>query len=158
MVWLKIAIFTVLAPGTVLFYLPYAIGSAAAAAMSLGPLRFAGLPLILVGFAIYLRCAWDFGSRGRGTPAPIDPPRELVVQGLYRYVRNPMYVGGLTILIGQVLWFRAPALLLYAGAVFLAFYLFVVVYEEPALTRKFGESYLRYRNAVPRWIPHRPSA
>jgi protein-S-isoprenylcysteine O-methyltransferase Ste14 len=102
-----------------------------------------------------LWCAWDFTFAGRGTPAPIDPPKELVVQGLYRYVRNPMYVGILSILLGEALLFASWSLFGYAAVVFILFFLFVVLYEEPILMRKFGESYLQYCKNVPRWIPWR---
>jgi len=111
------------------------------------------LVFILIGASIYLRCAWDFAFAGRGTPAPIDPPKELVVRGLYRYVRNPMYVGVLSVVVGQAIWFEARGLFAYAALCFLLFFAFVVLYEEPALRRKFGESYERYCNEVPRWIP-----
>ncbi|HYV05759.1 MAG TPA: isoprenylcysteine carboxylmethyltransferase family protein, partial [Blastocatellia bacterium] len=77
----------------------------------------------------------------------------LVARGLYRYVRNPMYVGMVSILIGETLLFQSFALLAYAGTVLLVFHLFVVLYEEPALTRKFGDSYRQFRETVPRWIP-----
>jgi protein-S-isoprenylcysteine O-methyltransferase Ste14 len=94
-----------------------------------------------------------FYSARRGTPAPIDPPKELVVRGLYRYVRNPMYVGVLSVLIGEALLFESARLFWYGAAVFLLFNLFVILYEEPALGRKFGKSYQDYRAAVGRWLP-----
>jgi len=108
---------------------------------------------MLLGAAIYFRCAWDFAFAGRGTPAPIDPPKELVVKGLYRYTRNPMYIGVLTLLFGEAVFFASRQILIYAGVVFLIFHLFVMLYEEPALRRKFGDSYQRYCSAVPRWFP-----
>jgi protein-S-isoprenylcysteine O-methyltransferase Ste14 len=111
----------------------------------------------LLGAAIYFWCAWDFTFAGKGTPAPIYPPKELVATGLYRYVRNPMYAGILTLLLGEALFFASWRLLEYAGFVFLAFHLFVTLYEEPALRQKFGDSYKRYCATVSRWIP-KPSA
>ena len=90
---------------------------------------------------------------GTGTPAPIDPPRNLVVSGLYRFVRNPMYVGVALVLLSEAALFGSFRLLEYALIVWAAFFLFVVAYEEPALRRKFGVSYQAYFEAVPRWIP-----
>ena len=110
---------------------------------------------MLLGASIYLWCAWDFTFAGRGTPAPIDPPKALVVRGLYRYMRNPMYVGVLSILVGEALFFESRTLFEYAAIVFIFFYLFVVLYEEPVLKQKFGEPYQRYRQTVPRWLPLR---
>ena len=153
----KTLVFTVLVPGTVTLYLPRRIlFSERADTLPLGAARFLGIPLITAGAAIYLWCAWDFATAGRGTPAPIDPPKELVARGLYRFVRNPMYVGIALVLLGEALVFRSEALLLYAAVVFLFFNLFVFFYEEPALERKFGEAYERYRASVPRWIPRIP--
>lgn len=83
---------------------------------------------------------------------PNDPPRKLVVQGLYSCVRNPMYVGVLAVLVGEAMFFASLALLQMAGIMFLLFHLFIVFYEEPALKRQFGESYRRYCAAVPRWL------
>ena len=90
---------------------------------------------------------------GRGTPAPIDPPKELVARGLYRYVRNPMYVGVMSILVGEALIFASRTLVWYAVTVFIGFNLFVLLYEEPTLRHKFGAAYERYCAAVPRWLP-----
>ena len=102
---------------------------------------------------IYLWCAWDFAFAGKGTPAPIDPPKDLVVRGLYKHIRNPMYVGVLSMVLGQAFWFETATLFIYAGVGFLMFNAFVFFYEEPALTRKFGPAYGRYCDAVPRWLP-----
>jgi protein-S-isoprenylcysteine O-methyltransferase Ste14 len=113
------------------------------------------LVLGIAGFAIYLWCAFDF-ARAAGTPAPIDPPRELVARGLYRYSRNPMYVGVLSMVAAQALAIASWATLLYAAALFLAFHSFVVLYEEPTLSESFGAAYQRYRESVPRWIPRVP--
>ena len=114
----------------------------------------AALPSIL-GFAVALRCVWDFGWTGRGTPAPIAPPKRLVVVGFYRYVRNPMYVGffagwiGLWIVFGQAS--RAALGVLLTAVV--AVVLFVIMYEEPHLQRIFGADYETYCRNVPRWLP-----
>jgi protein-S-isoprenylcysteine O-methyltransferase Ste14 len=152
---LKTLIFTVFVPGTVAIWIPYRILSSAGSrgSISIGGVRYFGLAVITIGALIYLWCAWDFTFAGKGTPAPIDPPRELVVKGLYRYVRNPMYAGVLSVVLGQATWFEAPRLFAYAGLVFVLFSAFVLIYEEPALKRKFGASYKQYCERVPRWIP-----
>lgn len=157
MVLIKTTIFTVLVPGTVTILVPYWLLSSPSSPlpMQLGGFRYSGVLPILIGTAIYFWCAWDFTFAGRGTPAPIDPPKELVVQGLYRYVRNPMYVGILSILLGEALLFASWRLFEYTAVVFIIFFLFVVFYEEPILRQNFGESYRRYCMSVPRWIPWR---
>lgn len=155
MVYLKALLFLVLFPGTVIVYLPLWILSSRAdiATVPIEGWGFIGLLFTIPGIAILLRCVWDFAHSGKGTPAPIDPPKELVVKGLYRYVRNPMYVGILMALIGESILFRSYAVLAYTGVVFLAFTAFVFFYEERVLKTKFGESYERYLKEVPRWIP-----
>jgi protein-S-isoprenylcysteine O-methyltransferase Ste14 len=150
----KTLLFTLVAPATVTIYLPYWLLSAQPGPPQLGALRYFGLLPILCGAAINCWCAWDFVVTGRGTPAPFDPPQELVVRGLYAYVRNPMYVGVMAILLGETLLFASRTLLWYAATVFVGFNLFVLLYEEPTLRRKFGASYQSYCAAVPRWLPH----
>jgi protein-S-isoprenylcysteine O-methyltransferase Ste14 len=114
----------------------------------------AAVPSVL-GFAVALRCIWDFGWTGHGTPAPFAPPQRLVVVGFYRYVRNPMYVGffvgwlGLWIIFGRA----SVIAIAVACAVLLGVHLFVMFYEEPTLRRKFGADYERYCENVRRWIP-----
>lgn len=114
----------------------------------------AAVPSVL-GFAIALRCVWDFGWTGRGTPAPVAPPKRLVVVGFYRYVRNPMYVGfaagwvGLWIVLGHA---NRTAITV-AVIVALGVHLFVVLYEEPTLALKFGSEYQEYCHNVRRWWP-----
>jgi len=111
-----------------------------------------GATLICVGVAIYLWCAWDFVSKGLGTPAPIDAPRVLVVKGLYRFTRNPMYVGVSSMILGQSVYFGSARLLAYLACIVTAFHLFVRLYEEPTLRRLFGSQYDDYRQQVPRWL------
>ena len=154
MTWLKTLIFTVVVPGTVTIYVPRWLLSTEQfqPSFDLGLAHYLGLVLITLGAAIYGWCAWDFTFSGKGTPAPIDPPKELVVRGLYRYTRNPMYVGVLTVLLGEVLWFGSWLVAIYAGAVALLFHLFITFYEEPVLQRNFGDAYQRYRARVPRWL------
>ncbi len=118
-----------------------------------GPLAYLAFPLWFVGGVIILWCFMDFALKGRGTPNPIDPPKELVATGPYRYVRNPIYVGVLILIAGHLLWFKTIWMLVYAVVVFLVCHSFVVLYEEPTLKRKFGETYEDYSRSVPRWIP-----
>jgi protein-S-isoprenylcysteine O-methyltransferase Ste14 len=155
LILLKTIIFTIVVPCTVTILLPYYFLSSRKSLLpaQIGSFQNGGALAILFGTAIYFRCAWDFTFAGRGTPAPVDPPKELVVRGLYRYVRNPMYVGVLSILFGEALLFESRVLFQYAAGVFLIFFLVVVVYEEPVLRHKFGESYRQYCESVPRWIP-----
>lgn len=152
MLLLKTLIFTVVIPGAVTIYLPYSLLPSSHAAQPNG-FHDLGLLPILSGALIYFWCAWDFMIAGRGTPAPVDPPKELVARGLYRHVRNPMYVGVAAIILGESLLFGSRALLWYALAVVSMFHLWVLIYEEPTLRGKFGESYARYCRAVPRWLP-----
>jgi protein-S-isoprenylcysteine O-methyltransferase Ste14 len=114
-----------------------------------------GVALMAIGAALALGCVALFVGVGRGTPAPFDAPRRFVAVGPYRYVRNPMYVGGFTLLLGWSLFRNSVSLLVFAGAFVLFFHLFVVAYEEPTLRQKFGAEYERYLASVPRWIPLR---
>jgi len=149
--FLKNLLFTLLAPGTIGVYAPLVIARGRVAAG--GPTLLAGGLLMAAGAALYVWCVCDFAVRGRGTPAPIDPPKTLVVGGPYRYSRNPMYVAVLAAVLGWSVVFRSVHLLVYAGAVALAFTLFVRLYEEPHLTREFGAAYEAYRSRVGRWLP-----
>jgi protein-S-isoprenylcysteine O-methyltransferase Ste14 len=149
---LRSLLFLILAPGMVAGYIPLALlrrGSQ----IETGFFSYLAFPVWMIGSTILLWSFWNFLVQGRGTPAPIDPPKELVATGFYRYVRNPMYVGVLAIIIGHFLWFGYWNLLIYAIIVFVAFHTFVTYYEEPTLRRKFGISYENYLKKVPRWIP-----
>jgi protein-S-isoprenylcysteine O-methyltransferase Ste14 len=119
----------------------------------LGLLEAIGLGLTLAGASLTLWCIFTFIFAGKGTPAPFDPPRRLVVRGPYRWVRNPMYLGGVLAIAGASLYFRSAALAAYAAAFLVLAAIFVRFYEEPALERTFGEEYRRYRRDVRRWIP-----
>jgi protein-S-isoprenylcysteine O-methyltransferase Ste14 len=147
----KTLLFTIVAPGMVGVYIPYRLRGPGPHAIS--TLGVIGLAPIVVGVAIYLWCAWDFAAFGKATPFPLDAPKQLVARGLYRFIRNPMYVGVLLVIFGQALWFGSLATLWYGLGISLMFHLFVILYEEPALRRQFGEPYTRYLNTVPRWIP-----
>jgi protein-S-isoprenylcysteine O-methyltransferase Ste14 len=149
---LKSLLFLIAAPGMVAGYIPLALLTSGAQ-IETGIFSYLAFPLWLVGIAILLWSFWNFLHEGRGTPAPIDPPKELVAAGFYRYVRNPMYVGILAAVLGHFLWFGYWNLLIYGVVVFLAFHTFVTYYEEPTLKKKFGAAYEDYRRKVPRWIP-----
>jgi protein-S-isoprenylcysteine O-methyltransferase Ste14 len=123
------------------------------AQLETGIFAYLAFPFWLIGAVIVLWSFWNFLIQGRGTPAPIDPPKQMVATGFYRHVRNPMYVGVLAIIIGHFLWFGYWNLLIYAAIVFVAFHAFVMYYEEPTLKRKFGAVYEDYLRKVPRWIP-----
>ena len=109
-----------------------------------------------VGAVVYLHCLWLFAVRGRGTPAPFDPPRILVWRGLYKWVRNPMYLGTLTLVTGEAVFLRSNHILVYLICLTCAVHLFVLGYEEDSLRRQFGAMYEDYKRAVPRWLPRKP--
>lgn len=155
----KTLLFTLVVPGTVAIWLPAQLLPAEVlqAGGQFGVLSVGGIILMALGAAIYLKCAWDFTFTGRGTPAPIDPPKELVARGLYRYTRNPMYVGVLSVLLGETWWWVSGSLLVYAVLVGLLFHSFIILYEEPALRRQFGVAYEKYCQTVPRWLGPRSS-
>jgi protein-S-isoprenylcysteine O-methyltransferase Ste14 len=119
----------------------------------LGLLGSAGITVGAVGGALALWCVGTFALVGKGTPAPFDPPRKLVVQGPYRYVRNPMYIGAALALGGAAIFYRSLPLLGYVGLFLLATHAFVVWYEEPTLARLFGDDYQAYCARVRRWLP-----
>jgi protein-S-isoprenylcysteine O-methyltransferase Ste14 len=115
--------------------------------------ELAGIVVGAVGGALALWCIAAFAVVGKGTPAPFDPPRKLVVQGPYRYVRNPMYIGAALALSGAAIFYRSIPLLGYLGLFLLATHLFVIWYEEPTLVHLFGDDYQAYRVRVRRWLP-----
>jgi protein-S-isoprenylcysteine O-methyltransferase Ste14 len=154
------AVFFVLAPGVVAGLVPWWLTGWRARALSSWwlPLRVAGAVLLVAGVAVLVHAFARFVVEGLGTPAPVAPTRELVVGGLYRYVRNPMYLAVLAAIVGQALVLGRLVLLPYAAVVGAAFAAFVHWYEEPALTRQFGARYQAYRRAVPGWWPRRRPA
>jgi protein-S-isoprenylcysteine O-methyltransferase Ste14 len=119
-------------------------------------LRPLGWALAVAGGLLVFWCVATFATRGRGTPAPFDPPREFVAAGPYRYVRNPMYLGASGVILGAGLVLRSPAIAGLSVLFLLVFHLFVLLYEEPALQRRFGDPYRRYRSSVRRWLPRAP--
>jgi protein-S-isoprenylcysteine O-methyltransferase Ste14 len=113
-----------------------------------------GWVLIAAGVALYVACAfWGFAIRGKGTPLPLDPPKKLVVEGPYRVVRNPMYWGVGSVVLGEAVVFHSLALAELAAVFAVGVTLFVLLYEEPALRRKFGAEFEEYCRRVPRWLP-----
>lgn len=147
-------LWAILLPGVVAGYVPWRFFGLSRVRLSVvNPQHLVGLLCIGMGLALLGSCIWEFARTGRGTLAPVDPPRELVVGGLYRYVRNPMYLSVTTIVFGEALLAGSPALLVYWAIWFLAANLFVIAYEEPTLRRRFGRSYDLYRQQVRRWLP-----
>jgi protein-S-isoprenylcysteine O-methyltransferase Ste14 len=149
---LKTLLFTIFVPGTVLGLVPLWL-LRGFPRPERGPVTWLGVLFILIGGAVYFRCAWEFAVRGLGTPAPIAPTKFLVTTALHRYVRNPMYIGVFGVLLGEIVAFRSAMLREYAAFFCVAVQLFVIFYEEPTLRRQFGDSYEEYRRSVPRWIP-----
>lgn len=151
-------VFTVIVPGTVTVVLPWMILREAGVTMPepWSAVQYAALLVLCVGVVTYFWCLWDFVVSGRGIPLPLDHPKHLVVRGLYRYVRNPMYLGVLCVLVGEVSFLQSRALFLYSIAWFLIIHAVVLLYEEPALRTKFGAEYDRYAGSVRRWLPGRP--
>jgi protein-S-isoprenylcysteine O-methyltransferase Ste14 len=148
------AVFFVLAPGIVAGFAPWWISRRGADTQSLGwPLLGLGAVLIAAGVLVLLDSFVRFALQGMGTPAPVFPTRNLVVTGLYRYVRNPMYVAVFAVIVGQSLVLGNVRVLGYAALVWLAFHLFVLAYEEPTLRKKYGDEYKVFCSNVPRWIP-----
>ena len=147
------AVFLVIAPGTLAGYIPWTFTRWQMRAPFFPFARGVGVALIVAGAPALLDSFARFALQGLGTPAPVAPPSRLVVSGLYRYVRNPMYVSVTSIIFGQALLFGSVRLLYYGAAVALAFHLFVWLYEEPALRAKFGEQYETYCRNVHRWLP-----
>jgi len=150
-------LWTALAPGMVTGYLPYRIvfhwypGDIP----PWNEVRIFGVALILPGVVILVACIWRFAVSGKGTLSPLDAPRRLVTGGIYRYVRNPMYLAVMLILLGETLMFHSIPLAIYTALCFGFFNLLVLCYEEPALRRKFGEEYIRYCQTAGRWLPRK---
>jgi len=135
--------------------IPYKIVSSPNHALlfDIGPCRYFGLAPIALGAAAYIWCSHSFAFQGKGTPIPLTPTRELVVAGLYRFVRNPMYIAAFMVLAGETLLFQSKGMLVYFLIVFAGLNFQVLCLEEPYLEERFGDSYRRYRRAVRRWIP-----
>ena len=154
-VLVRTATYATLFVGLLLVFLPRRIlqASGIGPPTTLGLLKVAGVLVGVAGGALALWCILAFAMLGKGTPAPFDPPRRLVVAGPYRYVRNPMYIGAGLALAGAAMFYGSLPLLGYTGLFLLVTHAFVVFYEEPTLARLFGEQYRAYRARVHRWLP-----
>ena len=135
------------------FYLPYQIAFLDKPIFELSIFRYLAFPFWLIGTLIIIWCSVDIIRKGRGTPAHIDPPKQLVITGPYRYVRNPIYIGALLIQLGYILWFASGIMIIYFLFFVLAFHILIVFIEEPVLKNAFGTAYEEYSKIVPRWIP-----
>ena len=150
---IKSLIFVVLMGGTVMVLIPLELlSSSHRLNIEIGFFRYFGLIPVILGITICLWCWREFIFEGKGTPAPHDPPKKLVTSGLYKFTRNPMYVGVIFVLVGEALLSESALLLSYAGLIFLIFHIWIIITEEPYLRYKFGESYKRYCESVPRWL------
>jgi protein-S-isoprenylcysteine O-methyltransferase Ste14 len=147
-------VFLVLAPGVVAGLVPWLLTGWEVRHRRL-PLQVVGALLLGAGIVVLVQAFARFVVEGLGTPAPVAPPERLVVGGLYRYVRNPMYLAVTATIVGQALLLGRPELLLYSLAFLAVVVAFVRWYEEPTLRRRFGAEYEEYRRAVPGWWPHR---
>ena len=123
--------------------------------VQLSAVRYLAVVPLVLGIVMCVSAIWGFAAIGRGTPAPFDPPRHLVMQGIFRYVRNPIYVGSCLIVVSEAILLQALTLpvIFWLAVVFAAVHLLVVLYEEPVLKKKFGAEYEQYLKHVPRWIP-----
>ena len=148
-------VFLFVAPGIVAGLIPWWISGYRMEPPLLGVelLRWLGVVLVLLGAVVLVETFARFALQGLGTPAPIAPTKSLVVTGSYRFVRNPMYVAVVSLILGQGLLFGSLPVLAYGAVIWLTVHLFVISYEEPTLERTFGEQYARYRANVRRWIP-----
>jgi protein-S-isoprenylcysteine O-methyltransferase Ste14 len=151
------AVFLLVAPGFAAGLVPWLLTGWDAAVDVPPVLVVAGVVLVVAGAGVLLHAFARFVVEGLGTPAPVAPPERLVIGGLYRWVRNPMYIAVAATIVGQALILGRPGLLLYAVLFGAAVWSFVHFYEEPTLTRRFGADYDAYRRAVPGWWPRRPA-
>lgn len=147
-------IWAALLPGLFAGYVPWRYFGLREVRIELSnPVHLVGLASLTIGILLLAACIGEFATRGRGTLSPLDPPRHLVVRGLYRYVRNPMYLSVTAIVLGEVLLTSSTALLVYWIIWFVTANMFVLIYEEPALRNEFGASYDDYCRRVGRWLP-----
>ena len=147
-------LWTILLPGLFAGYLPWRFFGLDRVRIEWSdPLDIAGVITVVFGTTLLGACIFEFARSGRGTLSPVDPPSHLVVRGLYRYVRNPMYLSVTTVILGEALLARSQALAVYWLGWFVCVNIFVLGYEEPTLHGQFGESYDEYCRRVPRWLP-----
>src|SRR6266496_2084332 len=144
-------VFTVVVPGLGGVWAPWWILTRHGGTAT--PVAWEAVPVIVAGAALYLWCVWNFAAVGGGTPGLWDAPSRVVATGPYRWVRNPIYIGALLVVLGEAWLFSSLSLLVYAGAIAVLFHLFVLFYEERTLRRRFGPAYADYARTVPRWLP-----
>jgi protein-S-isoprenylcysteine O-methyltransferase Ste14 len=147
-------VFTIVVPGLGGVWAPLSI--AARAGHGLTPVAWEAMPVIAAGAGLYVWCVWNFAAVGDGTPGLWDAPTRVVATGPYRWVRNPIYIAALLVVLGEAWLLRSLSVLAYAGAMAAFCHLFVTGYEERRLGRRFGRAYREYRRTVPRWIPRPP--
>jgi protein-S-isoprenylcysteine O-methyltransferase Ste14 len=162
MLWLRLIFFTILVPGTVAGYLPHRLMNTVPPSWDKPELKWIGVSLIVIGIIIYLICAVSFLVKGLGTPGiwftgPLkwvigNEPKKLVASGIYKYSRNPMYVGVLSVVLGEALFYQRLILVHYFIFLFILFHLVVIMIEEPHLKKKYGEEYDEYRKKTRRWF------
>lgn len=162
LLWIRGLFFTILVPGTVAGYIPYLLMQNRLADMNIGLFHWTGLPVMCTGIFIYLWTATSFLLRGKGTPAIWlmkavsfvigNEPMKMVSSGLYKYSRNPMYIGVITTTIGEGIFFQYSTILWYALSLFIIFNLVVIFIEEPHLEKKFGDEYNSYKKKTRRWL------
>jgi len=148
-------IFTILQPGLIAGLNPYFLDRNPWHELFLNPFQvklYVGGSIFLVGFIIMLRCIYQFATEGRGTISPVDPTKALVISGLYKFSRNPMYIGVMLMLIGESLSAGSNSLWIYSLCAFIGFNIFIVIHEEPRLRNYFGDPYLEYCKKVRRWL------
>lgn len=152
MIVLRSLISIAILPGMALILVPWLIVRGA----PLSPLALIGVLPLAFGLALSIWCVVEFARRGHGTPAPWDAPRRFVASGPYRFVRNPMYLAGASVVLGEAIAFGSVPLFIYLVVLIAVWHLFVVLYEEPTLARQFGPDYAAYRSRVGRWVPRIP--
>jgi protein-S-isoprenylcysteine O-methyltransferase Ste14 len=151
---LRNVIFTIVVPGLGGVWLPWRLLTSHGQAAR--PVEWEAVAVIAAGAALYVWCVGRFAAVGDGTPGLWDAPKRVVAVGPYRWVRNPIYLAALVIVLGEAWLFMSPRLVAYAGVMAVFFHLFVTGYEERTLRRRFGAAYLEYRRSVPRWLPRAP--
>lgn len=153
--YLRNLLFTILQPGVVAGLVPYLlirVDEKEKILQSFQILQYTGIFLFVIGFLIMMNCILNFAIHGKGTLSPADPTKKLVIAGLYKYSRNPMYVGVILMLIGEAVFFQSESLWIYSMLIFVVFHLFIVFFEEPRLKKDFGAEYDQFCNKVRRWV------
>jgi protein-S-isoprenylcysteine O-methyltransferase Ste14 len=154
LMWVKTIFLTLLVPGVAVFLVPFFLQRPSGFQLNSSPwIAALGIMTIFLGVFSFSWVSQAFVRFGKGTPAPFDPPRQFVARGLYRFVRNPMYLGAVLVILGEALLFWSWHLLAYAAAMLTMLHFFVIFYEESSLLRRFGEPYQDYLRTVPRWFP-----